>query len=107
MSVSAKQTKLIRDWLADQPVSVPLFPSGVAKRFQGQVEAGDIADILASLSSQGLIRRGFAVRVPSGSVLKRFYRSLKDIESEVRDQFNRVVPSDDLEILPAFEKAAK
>ena len=102
--MNQESRELVERWVSEQSPRIPLLPSKIASDLQGRVDPTDIVELLISLSDQGQIRQVFAVRVPSGSVLRRVYRTLDEIEPEVQDQFNRLVPSDDLEVLPAFEK---
>lgn len=104
MSVNSNNQRLVERWIADQKSQTPLLPSFIARELRGRVDVLDVADILVRLNESGMIRRGFAVRVPSGPVLRRVYHSLDEIEPVVRDQLNRPVPRDELEVLPAFEK---
>ena len=102
--MTPKDQKLVKQWVSNQTKGTPLLASVIAHELHEEVNPGDVAAALGRLSSQGVISPVFVVRVPSGVVLRKLYRSPDEIEQEVRDQFNRVVPRDDLEVLRAFAR---
>ena len=96
---------VIRIWTERQPSGVPLFPVTVAHELRAlNVNPLDAADALARLACQGNLRRVFAVRDPTGTVLRRVYLHLDDIEPTLRGRFNRPFSRDDADIIPAFER---
>jgi hypothetical protein len=105
MSLTPKTRKLVEEWVGHQSTNTPLLASVIANDLRGKVDPLDVAEVLVALTTAGQLRRVYAVRVPSGSVLRRVYKSVKEIELEVRDPFNRPVSRDDLEVFPAFAKA--
>lgn len=107
MALSDESRQLVESWVKKQRSHTPLLPSIIAFELRDRVEPTDVAEALAALRREGTIRPAFAVRVPSGPVLGQAYHSLDDIGTEVRDQFNRVIPRDDLEVLPAFERVGR
>jgi len=105
--VSPNPQASVTQWIAKQNAATPLLASIIARELRDTVDPISVAEVLAKLSASGMIVPVFAVRVPSGVVLRRVYRSLNEIEPQVRDQLNRPISRDDLEVLPAFAKAGK
>ncbi len=97
----------VLDWVGKQQAGLPIVPSLAAHDLSGQVDAVEIAKAMAQMSQKGILRRVFAVRTPSGTILRKTYPSASKIDPVVFDQFNREIREDDLEVVPAFERVKK
>lgn len=84
-----------------------MLASMAATALSRKLKPIEVAVALAQLKHEGEIVSAFAVRVPSGPVLNRVYHSINEIEPTVYDSFNRQIPRDELEVLPAFERVLK
>lgn len=105
MRVRSKcQQNAVEGWLRQQSKGTPLLASWAVAALKDEVDPVGVARVFGSLVGKGVIRSGFAVRLPTGSLQPHFYEKIEEIPIECRDALNRPVDRDDVEVLPAFER---
>lgn len=105
MATNSSSFDSVYEWVRRQKVGSPILPSFAVNDLGGDVSSVEIAQAFAAMSSKGLLHRVFAVRTPSGTVLLKTFVSASKIDPVVYDQFNRPIPEEELEVLPAFIRA--